>query len=54
MADSRAQARKVQEEPRMSCCTRKKQIMMGMCQKVIKICEDGTICQTGPTSQTRN
>lgn len=54
MADSSAQARKVQEEPRMSCYTRNKQRMMGMCQKVIKMFEDGAICQTGPTSQTRN
>ena len=54
MADSRAQARKVQEETGLSCCTRKKQRMMGMCQKVIKMFEDGAICQTGPTSQTGN
>ena len=54
MADSRAQARKVQEETRLSCCTRKKQRMMGMCQKVIKMFEDGAICPTGPTSQTGN
>lgn len=44
---------KCKEEPRMSCCTRKKQRMMGLCQ-VIKMFEDGAICQTGPTSQTGN